>query len=297
MIDKGSKILILPEDVALMDIFTINSCGKKRSILTADKTVLEVVEVVGRSPFDVSKSPLTPSSEAVKSILLEFNDGKGFCLQNPNILIATNFCMVYFFAAVFNTHATFSSRYQDLFDLKDQLLELDVIDGWNSAIDDEFQKALNISCLSIEDGGRTFFKFSKQHFFIFLKKKVEELTTFILNSKDLNLHVTIKSSLHSTHEPPHDILWAQTLLFAADLILLSYFEPDFKKDFLETLGYDFQKLRNFLKQTKAQVEKDTHLENPKVNSSSKTTSKQSRGKKGAKVAVGNGALDHFFKKS
>lgn len=297
MIDKESKILILPEDVALMDVFTIHSCGKKRSLLTANDTVLEVVEVVGRSPFDVNKSPETPSSEAVKSILLELDDGRGFCLQNPNVLIATNFCMVYFFAAVFNAHATFSSRYQDLFDLKDQLLELDVIDGWNSAIDDQFQKALYISCLSIEEGGRTFFKFSKERFFIFLIRKVEELTSFIINSEDLNLHLTIKSSLHSTNEPPREILWAQTLLFAADLILLSYFEPDFKKEFIEALGYDFQKLDGFLEQTKAQVKKDSHLENPKVNPNSKTASKQPRGKKGTKVAVGNGALDFFLKKS
>lgn len=294
MNNEENKILIVPQDISVADIFAIKSGGRTRSILAADEGVFEVVNIVGSSPYDSVPAPQTPFSEPVKSILLRIDNHQGAVSQDPRVLVATRFNMTYFFAGIFNSQNTFSSRFQDASDLKDQLLDLDVISGWNDKIESEYNRSLNILCETIVEGDQTFYKYSKDQLRLFLKEKIEKLAAYIIAKKSLSLYKAIRSSLISQEEPPQNILEAQTLRFATDMVMVSYFDISDRTEMLGALGYESEELASYLKKVKSQNEsenlQDTTVTTPRIKAKTKAPRK-----KESKVAVGKGALDSFFK--
>lgn len=294
MNNKDNKILIVPQDISVADIFAITSGDKTRSILAADEGVFEVVNIVGSSPYDSMTAPQTLFSEPVKSVLLRSDNHQGAVLQDPRFAVVTKFNMTYFFAGIFNSQNTFSSRFQDASDLKDQVLDLDVISGWNEKIDCEFNRSLDILCETIEEGGQIFYKYSKDQLRLFLKDKIDKLTAYIIAKKNLSLYKVIRLSLLSQEEPPQSILEAQTLRFATDIIMVSYFSPSDRAEMLNALGYESEELAIYLRKVKSQNESDnlhdTTVSTPRIKAKTKATRK-----KEPKVAVGKGALDSFFK--
>lgn len=296
MLSETTKILILPQEVEEIALFDVQLSGQERSLITGNNEVYEVLEVIGHSSFDTTPAPQLPSMKAVKSIILESENGDGYCLQSPNVLLATKFDMTYFFSALLHDRLSFSSRYKSASDIKDELLDLAVINGWNDIIECAFQRSLANICQSILEGDEAYFKFSREKFFSFLRQKVEKLSDFIFRSPNLSLHKMIRSSLVSSIQVPEDIFRAQTLRYATDMVLLSYYNPTLRDEFIDAEGYKFDDLLSYLEEARKDNENGAIL-TPLSTVSTKIVPRKNKGKKDLRVAVGKGALDSFFKKA
>lgn len=297
MIDDKCQIIILPDDLKLVDMYRVKFGESERTLVTGNESIFEILEITGTSRYDEHPAPTLPTSEAVKSVIMEDrNSDLGICLRKPNMMIATKFNMLYFFAPLLADHSTFSTRFQDIDDIRDQIQDFGAINGWNETIETALSSSLDILCEFIVEADQKYYKFSKAKLMSFLKTKVEMLSSSILASEESNLFHVIKLSLVSPNSIPRDIMEAQALRYAIDMIILSYFSLGLRNEFLDAMAYNFDHLESYLKQIRLQTDERTSSNTQMTAKQHENKTTKNRKKREQKVAVGKGALDSFFKR-
>lgn len=311
LVHSDTKIFLLPAQLenSEFDIIRLPLANKTiASFLVKDNEVFELRSVGSRNPWLKNDKTVTlpRTGGAVKSLIIETGDA-GAVLQSPDMIMATKFDLSFVFITIMAQTDTFSKRYISYEDI------LDTIGSQNPWIND-LSDTLIVNCLgklceTVVENQETFYKYSSEKTAEMLSQKVKKLETVVSHSSFV-INDTIRQLLHdptsANSEIPNDIYGLAVMQHCIDLVCC--YVPFTVRELVVTkMGCDFGPLDAYTKQLKQKkkaldVAEQTMNEvaastasakkSMKVNAKTKTKKKQV-----AKVAVGKGALDGFFKRS
>lgn len=314
LVHSDTKIFLLPASLESteLDIIKLPLANKSEaSFLVKDNQVFELRSVGSRNPWlKNDKSVTLPrTGGAVKSLILE-TDESGAVLQSPDMIMATKFDMSLVFITIMAETDTFSKRYISYEDI------LDTIGSQHSWIN-ILSDTLIINCLgklceTVVENQETFYKYSSEETAEMLSEKVKGLEKVISNSSFV-IDDTIRQLLHdptsANSEIPSDIYSLAAMQHCIDLVCC-YIPFTVRELVVTKLGCDFGPLDAYtkeLKQKKKALDAAEQTMNEvaaatvsakKANGKSNLKSNaKTKKKQPAKVAVGKGALDGFFKRS
>lgn len=288
MLTDTSRIIVLPAP-GDYDIVQTPVGGRVVSLLVNGTNAFELREVNGKSPIREYQEPRLPNGGAVKSIILE-GEKDGYVLQLPNIVQCTKFNLTYVAIQAMSAKEHYLQRFQTLDDI------LESFSDWAIKLEPLLQKPIKSICNVIEENGECFYKLSKEKVHQWLDVKVNAFATYIKDSQ-LALSLQVKATLGEKAKP--EVTEAQCFVLATDFIFEAYLSKALKEEYLATRKYNIQPLEEFMAEKEreakamAQVHKNMTFEaKPK-----RAPPKQKKAIKRAKVAVGSGAVDLFFKRA
>ncbi|EDK37635.2 hypothetical protein PGUG_01733 [Meyerozyma guilliermondii ATCC 6260] len=316
LVHSDTRIFLLPASLesTQLDIIQLPLANKSvASFLVKENQVFELKNLGSKNPWlKNDKSVTLPrTGGAVKSLIIE-TDESGAVLQSPDMIMATKFDLSFIFITIMAESDTFSKRYISYQDI------LDTIGSQNPWIND-LSDTLIINCLgkiceTVVENQETFYKYSSEKTAEMLSEKVNKLEKSISNSSFV-INDTIRQILHDPSsanlEIPSDIYNLAVMQHCIDLVCC-YIPFKVRESVIKKMGSDFSPLDAYMKELKqkkkaldaaeqamnevaastANAKKANAKLNGKANGKTKPKKKQV-----AKVAVGKGALDGFFKRS
>jgi ribonuclease H2 subunit B len=301
-VSAESRIVVLPNDHPSFTVVTLprpSDLTTSFTCLVAGSQLYEVRQLSGHNP----RVPgiVLPSNVAVKSWILEPADAAtGLVLQLPLLVVASKFNPAYLLISLL--HGAESDRYVTCEDVVDTLAARHGAPAWIAHISDTFPAALAAICDTLSENGDIFYRFSHARAVAFLDARVQRLASLLGSAAAADFQIVrhIKSALYLAAETEADIpplvleqaIAAHCLelvrLYCLPAVAAAVTRPT--DVYTAHLALMEEKRRDL-----ALVEANTPAPTAKPKPKPKPT--KPRAAKAAKIPVGKGALDTFFKRA
>lgn len=310
--NETTKVLVIPKCINRLEVVNIKYGELSKSLAVTEEHIYELRELGPVSEFDNKGWPQLPGGEALRSIILEPipNKSMGAVLSDPNFIALAKFDMVFPFITWVTSDPNFNlSRAHTSEDITEgflssieytqplQLLELYVLD------------CIDRTCESVEEHGEQFFKASQTKMHHLIAEKIFRMRDVLLENPSYILINKVKGNFLDTHvEVPKIVFEQQVLKFCTDFVFGTYLDETIREEHDKHMGQDYSELQSFLKSQEERQQSATiaelNLSTIHVKAKPESADRQKNNmnpvkatkKRSSKIAVGKGALDHFFKK-
>lgn len=310
-VDETTKVLLLPENIERLEVISVALGNVQKSLAISEGLVYELREIGPSSEFDLRGEPRLPSGEPVRSLILESNEeaSTGAVLSNPNFITLTRFDFVFPFLQWMSSHLDiYMTRFHTSEDITEGFSNSMGSHHLSEILEPIVQNCIDRTCDAVKENGENFYKVSLMKVCQLLATKIDSLKNLVILNPNYAISKKIKETLSDSHgDIPELVFQQQVSRYSTDFVFGSFLSNKLKEKYITEHGEDYSELEAFLKNQESKQKSAAIAEQnlasiamkSKVDSDKSKTAKAPKPlkKKHMKVAVGKGALDHFFKKN